>query len=334
MRAASARPTPIDRPWPSAPVEASTPGTMPYSGWPPRMLSVPQKPSSSDSGKESAIGQQRIEREAAVALAQDRAVAVGIARVLRIDPQDVVVEHADDFDQRQRRADMAAPGGAHRAQHQPPQIEAALVELAGEGGFSVGRDLDHVRKSFDGAGEPCRAGRPEWRSRFATSSGHDTPGAAFRQIVVQDDQAPDHPEHRIQHVPTDRKYGILGFEFARKPLDQPLGAVLGKAAAGMDRGVGHELDRIVPAEIFEIDEAQLPGLVAQRVMQSEIRWTQGALAPARARLPDQGRAAHSAASTRSRARAALGARSRSMNLRKSGYRLRACSSNRCSRCSY
>src|SRR6185312_10326851 len=36
-------------------------------------------------GKEAAIGEQRVEREAAVPLAQDRAVAAGVARVLRID---------------------------------------------------------------------------------------------------------------------------------------------------------------------------------------------------------------------------------------------------------
>src|SRR5437588_5850392 len=34
MRAASAMPTPTERPWPSAPVEASTPAIFAASGWP------------------------------------------------------------------------------------------------------------------------------------------------------------------------------------------------------------------------------------------------------------------------------------------------------------
>ena len=39
-RAPSAMPTPIGSPCPRLPVEASTPGTLPYSGWPPRMPSA------------------------------------------------------------------------------------------------------------------------------------------------------------------------------------------------------------------------------------------------------------------------------------------------------
>src|SRR5262249_13140000 len=50
-RSASAMPRPTDRPWPSAPVEASTPGTLPASGWPPRIESRRQNVSSVSSGK-------------------------------------------------------------------------------------------------------------------------------------------------------------------------------------------------------------------------------------------------------------------------------------------
>ena len=60
--------------------------------------------------EETAIGEQRVEREATVPLAEDRAVAIGVAWVRRVDPQHVVVEHADHFDQRQGRTDMAASG--------------------------------------------------------------------------------------------------------------------------------------------------------------------------------------------------------------------------------
>ncbi|MGY4338306.1 hypothetical protein ACVWW3_003212 [Bradyrhizobium sp. LM2.9] len=98
-------------------------------------------------GKEAAIGQQRIERQTPVPLAEDRAVAGRIARVVRIDPQHVVVEYADHFDQRQCRTDMSASRGADRTEDQSAQIKATLVQRAGEGGFSVGRDLGHFGKS-------------------------------------------------------------------------------------------------------------------------------------------------------------------------------------------
>src|SRR5579871_4343627 len=110
---------------------------------------------------------------------------------------------------------------------------------------------------------------------LVTPDGEDAPGPAVRQIVVQDDQAPDHPEHGIQSVTTHSEGGIARFEPAREPLDQQSPATLGEVAAGVDRGIRHELDRIVPAEILEIDETQLTVLAAQCVVQPEIRWTQG-----------------------------------------------------------
>src|SRR5689334_19527465 len=38
--------------------------------------------------------------------------------------------------------------------------------------------------------------------QLVTPDGEDAPGPAVRQVVVQDDQAPDHPEHGIQSVTT------------------------------------------------------------------------------------------------------------------------------------
>ena len=73
-----------------------------------------------------------------MSLAEDGAVAVRIARILRIDPQHVVVEDADHLDQRQGRTDMSASRRTDGSEQQAAQVKAALVERAGEGGFSVG----------------------------------------------------------------------------------------------------------------------------------------------------------------------------------------------------
>src|SRR5689334_2095924 len=80
--------------------------------------------------EESAIGEQRIERQTTVSLAEDRAVAVRIARVVWIDPQHVVVENTDHLDQRQRRTDMSASRGADGTEYQAAQIKTALVQRA------------------------------------------------------------------------------------------------------------------------------------------------------------------------------------------------------------
>ena len=99
---------------------------------------------------------------------------------------------------------------------------------------------------------------------------------------------------------------------------EPVRASFGQVAAGMDRGVGHELDRIVPAEIFEVDEAQLAVWTAQRVVQSEIGRAQRAMGKRkrRARIPAQ--APRSADRRRRIAAAPLGTSCLSRNARKSG----------------
>src|SRR6185312_6513033 len=125
---------------------------------------------------------------------------------------------------------------------------AGLVELAGKTGLQV-----------------------------VTPRSENAPGPAFRQIVIEDDQTPDHPENRIQSVTAHSESRVVGFELPRKPLDQQAPAAFGEIAARVDRGVGHKLDRIVPAEILEINETQLAILATQRIMQSEVRWTQSTM---------------------------------------------------------
>ena len=102
--AASAMPAADGSPWPSEPVETSTPGT-------PVVRRVAgelrrrsgRRSSSQSSGKEAALGEHRVERGAAVALAQDEAVAVRPVRLARGDAQDArAVEHGEEVGHRQR----------------------------------------------------------------------------------------------------------------------------------------------------------------------------------------------------------------------------------------
>jgi hypothetical protein len=64
--------------------------------------------------KEALVREHRVERQAAVTFAQDAAVALGPARFVAAYAQHVVVEHAQNFDQRERRADVSAPAADQR----------------------------------------------------------------------------------------------------------------------------------------------------------------------------------------------------------------------------
>ena len=79
-------------------------------------------------GEETLVCQQRVEGEAAVAFAQDTAVPLRPVRLLRPDPQDVVVKDPEDFDQRQGGPNMATTATLERVDDQLPQIARPLVE--------------------------------------------------------------------------------------------------------------------------------------------------------------------------------------------------------------
>src|SRR5579863_1777066 len=74
------------------------------------------------------VGQNRVEREASVPLAEDRTIAVGPLRLAGPVGQDVVVEHAHDLDKRERRSDVAAAAALERTQDQPAQVQRPLVQ--------------------------------------------------------------------------------------------------------------------------------------------------------------------------------------------------------------
>ena len=81
-RAASAAPAASERPWPSEPVEKSIPGT-PGSGCVPSRVPSSQYVESSSCDQPAAEVERRVEGEARVALREDEAVAIGVARVVR-----------------------------------------------------------------------------------------------------------------------------------------------------------------------------------------------------------------------------------------------------------
>lgn len=63
-----------------------------------------------------------------MALAQNEAVAARPARIRRIVAHELVVENANDLDQREGRADMAAAALLDRPEDQPAQMAAACIQ--------------------------------------------------------------------------------------------------------------------------------------------------------------------------------------------------------------
>ena len=60
--------------------------------------------------------------------------------------------------------------------------------------------------------------------QIASLRSQSAPGAAFRQISIQDNQAPNRPEDRIQYVTADRKRVIRSREGLREAFDQAIRA--------------------------------------------------------------------------------------------------------------
>src|ERR1700730_795692 len=84
--------------------------------------------------EEPPIGQDGVERQAAMALAQDEAVALAPVRLGRVVAQEVVVEGADDLNQGQGRPDTPSSAILDGPENQAPEISAALVQ-----GFKLDR---------------------------------------------------------------------------------------------------------------------------------------------------------------------------------------------------
>ena len=74
------------------------------------------------------VCQDGIERQAAVALAQDEAVAIGPAGFAGAMPQEIVVEDANDLDQGKSRTDVTPPAILDGPKNKAPKMPAALVQ--------------------------------------------------------------------------------------------------------------------------------------------------------------------------------------------------------------
>src|SRR5882762_4157285 len=78
--------------------------------------------------EEAPIGQHGVERQTAMALAQDEAIALPPQRIGRLVPQKVVIKDANDLDQRKSRADMASPAILDGAKYQTAKMPATLIQ--------------------------------------------------------------------------------------------------------------------------------------------------------------------------------------------------------------
>jgi hypothetical protein len=74
------------------------------------------------------VGEDCVEREAAVSLAQDEAVSAAPIGLLRTVAQHIVIEDAQNLDRRHRGADMSAIAAHQPAHHQAPQMQRPLVK--------------------------------------------------------------------------------------------------------------------------------------------------------------------------------------------------------------
>ena len=84
--------------------------------------------------EEAPIRQDGVERQTAMALAQDEAIALAPVRLGRIVAQEVVIEDANDLDQGKRRPDMPSPAILDGPKNQAPEMPATLVQ-----GFKLDR---------------------------------------------------------------------------------------------------------------------------------------------------------------------------------------------------
>jgi hypothetical protein len=78
--------------------------------------------------KVTLLREKHVKREAPMSLAQDETVAVFPARPLRVVAQHVVVENAQDLDQRERGCEVAAAGAIHDFDDFAPEFERSRVQ--------------------------------------------------------------------------------------------------------------------------------------------------------------------------------------------------------------
>src|SRR5215467_7394887 len=131
-------------------------------------------------------------------------------------------------------------------------------------------DRGEPRKQRGRAGELARLGLRPWL-RLAR---HDTLAPAIRQKLVEEDEHPaqaeqwiERPQARGETIPVAAIDGDRSRAKARR-------VPRGERRARMMENIGHELHRIIPTEIFEVEKRERSVGAAQTVVEAEIRWHQ------------------------------------------------------------
>lgn len=76
---------------------------------------------------ECLVRQNCVERQATMSLAQNQAITITPHRVRRIEAKEGVVQNAQDFNQRERRADMASAIHLDHLHNQPPKFFRTFI---------------------------------------------------------------------------------------------------------------------------------------------------------------------------------------------------------------
>jgi hypothetical protein len=76
-----------------------------------------------------AQGQDRIERDRGMALTEDQAVAIGLARIVWVDREPVEIEIDEDVRDRKRTTDVPGASLEHRAEDQLARANGKLVQV-------------------------------------------------------------------------------------------------------------------------------------------------------------------------------------------------------------
>src|SRR5579864_4307364 len=97
----------------------------------------------------------------------------------------------------------------------------------------------------------------------------DSVGPPLGQKLVEQDHAPAQREQRVEQGEPRREGPVGLIDRRRRGREIPLQR-LGKLRSRVQQEIGGELDRIVPAEIIEVDEDQSARWPSQRVVEAEI----------------------------------------------------------------
>src|SRR3990172_2019053 len=110
--------------------------------------------------EEAQIGQDRIQRDGRVSLPQEEAVAIWPPRLGRTYPQELVVEGDEDFDDRERRAVVAAAADVDEADDLRPDHDRPIFK-PGEFRLREGHDCSPIPnegRHYAGRRQPRAAG--------------------------------------------------------------------------------------------------------------------------------------------------------------------------------